>query len=149
MVIAKEGILPNPRDGHESQPSLGDESNDSGHPDTTVIPLRADITLPYMEHDERESVNQSKHEHGPGHPVMPDVQLLMRDTSQGSDRVRLRSKDNQERHAGKGHEAGTGGDGWRVAIADLLGIRPVIRLRSESHGEEVNQACASEEKSTQ
>jgi hypothetical protein len=83
--------VPDPRDRHEGQPSLRNDGNDSSHPDTATVPLGREITLANMDHDKREGVNQSKNEHSPSNPVMPDVQLLVRNASQGGDRVRLRT----------------------------------------------------------
>jgi hypothetical protein len=125
---------------------LSNDGNDTGHPNTSIVPLLDNTTLPDVEHDEGKGVNQRKDEHGPGNPVVPHVQLLVRNASQGSDWVRLGSENNQEWHAGKCHEASAGGDGRRAAI---VGIRPIIRLRSEGHGEEEDHAYTSEEVSTQ
>lgn len=72
---------------------MGNDGYDSGYPDTAVIPLLPDIAFPVVVHDEGERVNQSQHEHGPGNPVVPDVQLLVGDAGQRGDGVCFGAED--------------------------------------------------------
>jgi len=64
---------------------------------------------------------------------VPDEKLFMRDTCEQRDGVCFGAKDDKERHACKSHEAGSCGDGWRPAIAEFLGVRPIVRMRPKSH----------------
>lgn len=70
--------LPNPRNRHESQPRLSEQSNDTSEPNTTVPPGLLQVMLVLVEDDKGKCMDQGKDEHGPANPVMPHIELLVR-----------------------------------------------------------------------
>lgn len=58
LLKTTEVSLPKPRNGHERQPCLGDESYHASYPDSTATPLCDEISLPDVEDNKGECVNE-------------------------------------------------------------------------------------------
>lgn len=74
--------IPNPRNRHKRQPCLGDDSHNTGYPDSAAPPLLDYVAFPDVEDDKRKGVDESEHEHGPCHPIVPDIEFLVGDASE-------------------------------------------------------------------
>lgn len=86
---------------------MRDESDYSGHPHTSALPLVGEIAFPYMEDDEWKCVDQREHKHSPGDPVVPHVEFLVGDACQSRDGVCLCTEDTVTMLA-------VAGDTWQI-----------------------------------
>lgn len=140
--LTKTDDVPNPGYRHAGEPGLGNEGNDTGQPDATLDKLLVHIALPGAKDDKGKGVNEGEHKHGPANPVVPDVELLMRNARERRNHVCLCAQQQHKGQTGEGHPAGAGSNGGRVAIVGVG--RPVVRSRAERHGGEEDDADAEE-----
>lgn len=68
------------------------ESNNASEPQASIVPSFDEIVLVLMEDDEWEGVDEREDKHGPADPSVPDIKLLVRNTSQSRDKIGLGTK---------------------------------------------------------